>query len=873
MKPEFFCCIGAELKDEIAGSLKSSRIFMYRAAESQTIADMLVDGFFNEADDLRLNDLILLYCPEQSRAITYAKVSSVSGGVVKTSSVNISPEDIHIDTTGYSNISGSNLQQIINSIDSQFNKYLKLDGSSTMTGVLKMRASVSFECAIAPYWHGVGFYKLNDDDSVSLMASMEATDGFEPGTNNTYNIGSTSKKWKNLYLAGKAYVATINNGADISVPTTSGTMALTSDIAIKSSEAEITSPIQNQVLKYNGSKWVNATVQDLDNVITNCVTEIPQDIKLEVSSTGSLILKAGSKVYIPNGPGVFTPVIMTVDHALMEPGTDMITMLVVDANGNFNWRHLVSECFSGPTAPTAYTNMLWYDTTNNVIKMTNNGGTTWSTTNYSFPVCIATRNVTTCIIDQVFNGFGYIGSHVFALPGLKVLIPNGKNADGTLKNLTGAVSVVRVQDVSPVISNNRIIEIFNTGLIGRCQTLETNNDNYNIVDGHAVSYSTGICKVYTDSNGKITNFNTKQPFRAVDYNDYQKTVEQVNTNTTTKQDVATAVNYNNITNCITEIPQDIKLTLSSGTLTLKAGSKCYLKTDTTTPSVIVASDLTTTQTTDGTYFAIYNGSALTTVLTTAYNYNTLPSTYSLPLGLVTVSGGAISSIDQIFNGFGFIGLTVFALPGVKIIAPDGRNNNGTLKNIVFNVDSIKTQIYADSNNARVCFLMGLYFNLIRESEEKIWYDADKNMVLGQRLLSPYTRYQYRSTILGYFDVVSGQITSLHITKQPFHAVDMSEADYVVESQLPNAGNNYIWYRKYKSGYVEQGCLRVQDSVAFTFPVAMNDTDYSVIATTMVGTGEVRASSVRQDLKTTTDCVVYFGGSTYYGYVEVKGKAA
>ena len=43
----------------------------------------------------------------------------------------------------------------------------------------------------------------------------------------------------------------------------------------------------------------------------------------------------------------------------------------------------------------------------------------------------------------------------------------------------------------------------------------------------------------------------------------------------TKQDKSTAVNYNNISNCITEIPQDIKLELNNGTLILKAGSKVY----------------------------------------------------------------------------------------------------------------------------------------------------------------------------------------------------------------------------------------------------------------------------------------------------------
>ena len=34
--------------------------------------------------------------------------------------------------------------------------------------------------------------------------------------------------------------------------------------------------------------------------------------------------------------------------------------------------------------------------------------------------------------------------------------------------------------------------------------------------------------------------------------------------------------------------------------------------------------------------------------------------------------------------------------------------------------------------------------------------------------------------------------------------EIVNADYVVESQLPTAENNYTWYRKYKSGWAEQG---------------------------------------------------------------------
>lgn len=34
--------------------------------------------------------------------------------------------------------------------------------------------------------------------------------------------------------------------------------------------------------------------------------------------------------------------------------------------------------------------------------------------------------------------------------------------------------------------------------------------------------------------------------------------------------------------------------------------------------------------------------------------------------------------------------------------------------------------------------------------------------------------------------------------------DLDSADYVIEYQTPTAENNYNWYRKYKSGWVEQG---------------------------------------------------------------------
>ena len=90
-----------------------------------------------------------------------------------------------------------------------------------------------------------------------------------------------------------------------------------------------------------------------------------------------------------------------------------------------------STVYSGTTEPTAP--YAWYDITNNVI-VRNTGSSTF---NYSLPlakvICNSSNQISS--IDQIFNGFGYIGSHGFALPGIKGLIPDGRNSDGTLKSI------------------------------------------------------------------------------------------------------------------------------------------------------------------------------------------------------------------------------------------------------------------------------------------------------------------------------------------------------------------------------------------------------------------------------------------------------
>lgn len=52
-------------------------------------------------------------------------------------------------------------------------------------------------------------------------------------------------------------------------------------------------------------------------------------------------------------------------------------------------------------------------------------------------------------------------------------------------------------------------------------------------------------------------------------------------------------------------------------------------------------------------------------------------------------------------------------------------------------------------------------------------------------------------------------------------------DYVVES----GGNSTAWYRKYKSGWVEQGGKKLGNLKEYTLPLAMKDTNYTILTTT------------------------------------------
>lgn len=203
-----------------------------------------------------------------------------------------------------------------------------------------------------------------------------------------------------------------------------------------------------------GSSFTNYVTDEFQsnllNYTTNRILEIPQDIKLELNN-GTLKLKAGSKVYVPNGfeadgtTPKFDVVVIENDKIVSTYEFAGYGLVIYNVNSETPDAPDINYFYSGTTPPNSG---IFYNTADNTIKHYSNGSV--SLTGYCLPLAkIYNSNGTITSIDQVFNGFGYIGSTVFALPGVKVQIPNGRNADGTYKSIYGTIRTVQQTSVNP----------------------------------------------------------------------------------------------------------------------------------------------------------------------------------------------------------------------------------------------------------------------------------------------------------------------------------------------------------------------------------------------------------------------------------------
>lgn len=205
-----------------------------------------------------------------------------------------------------------------------------------------------------------------------------------------------------------------------------------------------------------------------ENLITNCLKEVPQRIKYTLVD-GVLTILKGSVCIVPYGTEdktadlpkgatfinekfkvyntqfsdgkFFVWIELQKDLSIITLQTISLAGFLVgldDNNGFGYWS--AGNLSSGSSFPPSPQNTdVFYHVTNNRVYFYRQSQ--WVTTDLAGndclifpPIMFTAANKQIVSIDEVFNGMGVIGSTIWADKGVKGLIPNGRNADGSLIN-------------------------------------------------------------------------------------------------------------------------------------------------------------------------------------------------------------------------------------------------------------------------------------------------------------------------------------------------------------------------------------------------------------------------------------------------------
>ena len=301
-------------------------------------------------------------------------------------------------------------------------------------------------------------------------------------------------------------------------------------------------PVKNKIITRRILDIESSTLNEKN--ATNCITSMENNVLLNFYNT-TLTALMGTKAYAPNGfeqDGVtphFDEITLLSDLVLNIGGSGWVDephMIVISNDGTSSFGYAFQDVFSGGSAPTTTGQYaLWYDTTNNIIRRTTDSGSTWTNSPYSFPICTVINTNGACkSVEQIFNGFGYIGSVVFLLPGVTGLFPDGKNDDDTLRNLEVTSESVIIKNFTNLFSNptlfDYVLRLTNHGGTWKLDLIEPaieGDYTYNSEENYWYYYTTKsyycpFARVLHDkpaNNSKILSFSGKQTIKIIDSSD------------------------------------------------------------------------------------------------------------------------------------------------------------------------------------------------------------------------------------------------------------------------------------------------------------------------------------------------------------------
>lgn len=167
---------------------------------------------------------------------------------------------------------------------------------------------------------------------------------------------------------------------------------------------------------------------------------------------------------------------------------------------------------------------------------------------------------------------------------------------------------------------------------------------------------------------------------------------------------------------------------------------------------------------------------------------------------------------QIFNGFGYIGSTIFALPGIKVQGAFGVNEDGTYRLKTFETDHILTASFGSDINGRYTFgfdvvengtyiYFGAYANEPKVSETQpsgtnfAWWNPIKGETIYVNNSGIVDGKPHIPSRLGWINTSGGKIDSM--TRNPTdsivtsNALNFSQSGRSYLSGLGMPSNKYI----------------------------------------------------------------------------------
>ena len=707
---------------------------------------------------------------------------------------------------------------------------------------------------------------------------------------------------------------------------------------------------------------------DLSNStrLTNCILDIPQDVKITLSADKkTAYVEAGSVMYYPDGfeqdgtTKKFTKIILDSRRAIgidpittgTAPGYFPIVFRYNQNSGNgLFWANVPFDyCVSGSTNPG--NKYEWYDTTNNIEGYTLNGAVSDRST---FPIGMLYRDEDNNLtIAQIYNGFGYIGSTVYAVPGIKYLMPDGLQNGGQLKTVENTTSVFSIVTNPDTVDATQVLLLDSAGLIQRANvwisstTKPVFTENYtqlwfnpdtNSVYRYRDSSTQGYinaCLVgrftHNDST-KITDFSTRNAFIAADYNELDGFVEDKILEFGYRPTLFAHEWDDKLRNDVQWLRGDT-FSWQDGKV-YKAAYK-HLYDDWTSgytfqTDVVAGHTITYRLSADGHKIVSQNGESVVaaiyedTGISWYYIIDTTNQRFKLPrdsyktnrILIKTLDLGAgwarIYSDGWVEQGQNNVSLDTngqaFTMPipmtnstyNLQLTGVSGTNKTSTSVGVFvssFTRTTTGFTLYSgDDTTFNSCYFS---WKVCGYGDTNYLKNISTQFAAEHKYLYFYVGKYTQSALLNTAgmktetvnDKADRNLLNSVPTAQFAQLLLDAGIDTVVASQLPTEANGYTWYRKYASGWVEQGgrtstftntAASSSGLKTVVLPITMADTAYSATGTLSANDSSVNGYANRMiclHSKTTTGFSfdewnnAASSSTSMYGTWEVKGKAA